>query len=391
MAKPNPTMKHASKANPKLSAEQAAIEDFLNTIPPVVVNEGDPSTFVDNSITEVVETQDVDLEPVIESVEVAEGLDDLAGDAEQLTTASAMESYTRIFHQLCYLSGHPVASVESYPMTKGGRARLVKAIRSHADLIRGCVNLSFESYADKVDQAVTQSMSNYKQALGELNKVDENSIPVNGNVVINHKAVWQLFHRGGKLMSASDFHLEVEAINKLAQMVSNAKNVVSKWQLGTQSGGNVLEGNESFDLMNNTKVVIKDGRSVWTTEDAPAPDRKWSASDYFWVFVFNFAGIAYRLLKGGSGEEITKKEQSLKAIRKVIGEMKRLAPIVQGIDKDVDDIIKMIDHAPEEELANVQRAASPALELAAKTIEHVTKVTYGSMRMFKSAASAVGE
>jgi hypothetical protein len=388
MAKPNPTMKHAAKANPKLSAEQAAIEDFLNTIPPTVVNEGDPSTFVDNSITEVVETQDVDLEPVIESVEVAEGLDDLAGDAAQLTTASAMESYTRIFHQLCYLSGHPVASVESYPMTKGGRARLVKAIRSHADLIRGCVNLSFESYADKVDQAVTQSMSNYKQALGELNKVDENSISSDGNVVINHKAVWQLFHRDGKLMSLKDFHEEVDAITKLAQMVSNAKSVVSKWQLGTQSGGNVLEGNESFDLMNNTKVVIKDGRSVWTTEDAPKPDREWSAGDWFWVIVFNWAGIVYRMIKGGSGDEKTKKEQSLKAIRKVVSEMKRLAPIVQGIDKDIDDIIKMVDQAPEEELAAVKRAASPALELAAKTIEHVTKVTYGAMRMFKSAESA---
>ena len=383
MAKVSPVMKHAK---PVKTAEQVAIEEFIDSIPPVL--ETVDNIVVDNSIPETLVQDDTSLDPIVESIAVADTLDDMAGDVDASTTAIAMESYRRLFSQITNMSGHPIQagiSLESFPVTKGGKRQLAKAIRAHAKTIRECVQVALEDYVDQVDQKVDQSMSSYKQALGELNNVDESSIDISGNVSINHKMVWKLFHMDGKLMDLKNFHEEIDSVKQLADAVSKAKDTVSRWQTGENMQGTVLSDKLVVNLMNNTRVTIEGGRSHWEELDTPVPDKSWSVGDWFWIFVFSWAGLVYRLIKGGNGEEQTKKKQSLKAISKVIGEMKRLAPLVQGIDKDVKAILATVEHAPEEATADVKRAVSPVLELAAKTISHVTQVTYGAMKMFKAA------
>lgn len=381
MAKVNPVMRHAK---PALSAEQAAIEDFMQSIPPQVVVEGD--TIIDNTIPEMIIQEDTSLDPLVDSVVAADQLDALAGDVDGITTAASMESFKRIFGHMTQLSGHPVASLENFPVTKGGVRKFAKAVRGHAATIRGCVSIAFEEYTDKVDESITTSMSNYKQALGELSQVDAKAIDVNGKVTVDHKRTWKLFHMNGELMDLKDFHVEVESIKSLADAVRKGKDNVVKWARGEDSSGPALEGKLFVQLMNDTDVAFKDGRAVFTELETPAPDKSWSASDYFWVFTFNMVGLAYRLLKGGTGEEHSKKEQSLQAISKVVDEMKRMAPLVQGIEKDAKEIISVIEKAKEDRKADLKRAASPVLELAAKTIQHVTLVTYGAKQMFQAAA-----
>lgn len=383
MAKVSPVMKHAK---PVKTAEQVAIEEFIDAIPPIL--ETVDNVVVDNTIPETIVQDDVGLDPIVESVAVADTLDDMAGDVDASTTAIAMESYRRLFSQITQMSGHPIqagVSLESFPVTKGGKKQLAKAIRSHAKTIRECVQVALEDYVDQVDQKIGSSMSHYKQALGELSSINEDSIDVSGNVTVNHKVVWKLFHMNGKLMDLRNFHEEIESVKKLADQVSKAKDVVAKLQSGENMDGTVLSGNLTVDLMNNTRVTISEGRSNWEELDTPKPDRAWSAGDWFWIFVFSWMGVVYRLIKGGNGDEKTKKKQSLKAISKVIGEMKRLAPLVQGIENDAKAILASVEQAPDDKKSDIKRAVSPVLELASKTVSHVTQVTYGAMKMFKQA------
>lgn len=383
MAKPSPVMKHAK---PKLTAEQIAIEEFMNSIPPTQVMEGD--VCIDNTIRETMDVvEDPGLDPMVDSMAVADSLDELADDVTEVTQAPALESYKRIFRQITEMTGHPVASLEQFPATKGGRARLVRAIRNHANEIRECVCVALEDYVDKVDESIGTTMSNYKQALKALSEVKESDIDVHGEVTINHKRVWALFHMDGKLMDLRSFGEEVDGVKKLAEYVSKGLAAVQKWQTGQDMQAKAIDGKDTINLMNNLRVTIKDGRSHWEQLPVPKPDKAWTAGDWFWVFffAFAFAGLIYRAVKGGSGDEITKKQQSLKALHKVVGELKRLAPIVQGIEKDAKAIMAIVEHAPEEEIANVKRAVSPVLELASKTIQHVADVTYGAKKMFEEA------
>lgn len=386
MAKVSPVMRHVPA---KKTAEQVAIEEFIDSIPPLL--ETVDNVVVDNTIPETIMEEEHTLDPIVESVAVADTLDDMAGDVDASTTIIAMESYRRLFAQITNMTGHPIqagVSLESFPATKGGKKQLAKAIRAHASTIRECVQIALEDYVDQVDQKMDKSMSNYKQALGELNNVNEESIDLDGDVSINHKAVWKLFHMNGKLMDLRNFQDEVDAIKKLADAISKAKDTVSKWQTGQDMKGTVLSEKFTVNLMNNTRVSITSGRSHWEELDTPAPDKSWSVGDWFWIFVFNWIGLVYRVIKGGNGEEKTKKAQSLKAISKVIGELKRLAPLVQGIEKDTKDILAIVEHAPEDQIGDVKRAVSPVLELASKTVSHVTQVTYGAMKMFRSAEQA---
>lgn len=387
MAKPSPVMKHAK---PQLTAEQVAIEEFINSIPPEQVIEGD--TFIDNRITETVDIAETTLDPIIDSVVVADSLDELAGDIDGITTAPAMEAYKRIFHQMTELTGHPVPSLENFPTTKGGVRKFAKSVRGHADLIRGCVNLAFEEFASGVEESIGTSVSNYKQALGKLNQVREDDFAPEDNIVINYKSFWKLFHMNDELMGPKDFGLEVDGVKQLAELVRQGKDNIVKWSRGEDSPGSAIQGKTFVQLMDNTDVTVKDGRSKWVVGDVPAPknnEGNWTAGDWFWIFVFNWAGLVYRILKGGSGTDEAKKEQSLKAIHKVITEMKRLAPMVQELEKDAMEIIKVCNGAKEDRKADLKRAASPVLELAAKTIEHVTQVTYGAMKLFDQAENSV--
>lgn len=383
MAKPSPVMKHAK---PQLTAEQIAIEEFMNSIPPEQVIEGD--TIIDNRIRETLDIEENTLDPIVDSAVVADNLEELAGDIDAVTTAPAMESYKRIFRQITEMTGHPVASIEDFKATKGGVKKLAKAVRSHADLIRSCVSASLEDYVDKVDESIGTSMSNYKQALGELSRVRESSIDMGGDVVIDHKRFWRLFHLKGSLMDLDSFHKEVDGVKELAGMVRDGKDVIARWAKGEDSSGEALSGKGTIYLMNNTSVKVAGGRGKWETEAVDAPVNKegqWTIGDFFWILVFNWAGLIYRIIKGGSGRDEAKKKQALSAISKIITEMKRLGPVVQGLEKDASDIVSLIEAAPEDRKSDLKRAASPVLELASRTVDHVTDVTYGTMKMFEQA------
>lgn len=382
MAKVSPVMKHAK---PTKTAEQVAIEEFIDSIPPVL--ETVDNVVVDNTIPEMLVQEETSLDPIIESVAVADTLDEMAGDVDASTTAIAMESYRRLFAQITSMSGHPIqegVSLESFPVTKGGKKQLAKAIRDHAKTIRECVGVALEDYVDQVDQKIGHTMSNYKQALGELSHVQESEISTEKTIAVNHKQVWRLFHMNGKLMDLKDFHTEINSVKILADHVKKGKEAILKSVAG-EAEGNALSGNVEVQLMNNIEVKIEQGRAVFDAKEVPKPDRSWSVGDWFWIFIFSWAGLAYRLIKGGSGDEKTKKKQSLQAIHKVVAEMKKMAPLVQGIEKDADEIVNAINAAPAEKQSDLKRAASPVLELAVKTIQHVTEVTYGAKKMFNSA------
>ncbi len=383
MAKQSPVMKHAK---PRLTAEQVAIEEFINSIPPEQVIEGD--TIVDNRICETIAIPETTLDPIVDSVAVADGLDELAGDITEIKTVGAMESYKRIFRHMTEMTGHPVTSLENFPATKGGKLRFAKAVRGHAEMIRECVNIAFEEFASGVEESIGTSMSNYKQALGKLNQVREDDFAPENEITINYKAFWKLFHMNDELMGPKDFGLEVDGIKQLAELVRQGKDNIVKWSRGEDSPGAAIPGKVFVQLMNNNDVTVKDGRSKWVENPVKPPENnegKWTAGDWFWIFVFSWAGLVYRIIKGGSGTDEAKKEQSLKAIHKVITEMKRLAPLVQEIEKDAKEIINACNKAKEDRKADLKRAASPVLELAAKTVEHVTQVTYGAMKLFDQA------
>lgn len=383
MAKPSPVMKHAK---PKLTAEQIAVEDFIKSIPPEQVIDGD--VIIDNRIRETLDVEETTLDPIVDSVAVADSLDELAGDIDGVTTVPAMESYKRIFRHMTEMTGHPVASLEDFAATKGGVKKLAKVVREHAGMIRQCVSVALEEFADGVEESIGTSMSNYKQALAKLSKVREDDFDLEGKITINHRSFWKIFHMNDELMGPNDFNLEVDGVKELAEMVRKAKDNISKWSRGEDSPGTAIEGKAFIQLMNNTDVTVKDGRSVWKASNVPAPknnEGKWTTDDWFWISLFSFAGLIYRIVKGGSGTDEAKKEQSLKAIHKVIGELKRLAPVVQQIEKDTKEIVDFCRKAKADRQSDLKRAASPVLELAAKTVEHVTEVTYGAMRMFDQA------
>lgn len=386
MAKINPVMKHVKKP---LTKEQVAIEDFLNAIPPEVVVTGDG--IINNAIHEDLVIPETTLDPIVDSVVAADQLDELASDVDGVTSVASMESYARIFQQLTSASGHPVASLESFPATKGGVKRLAKAIRGHASDIRGGVTLAFEEFASGVEESIGTSMSNYKQALGKLNQVREDDFASESDIVINYKQFWQLFHMNDELMSLKDFKLEVEGVKKLASLIKDGKDSIVQWSRGDDSLGNAIPGSEFIQLMNNTDVTIKDGRGRWVVESVKSPknnEGNWTAGDWFWIFVFNWAGLVYRIVKGGSGTDEAKREQSLKAVHSVIGEMKRMAPIAKEIEDCVTEIINVANKAKPDRQADLKRAASPVLELAAKTVEHITQITYGAMKLFDQAENS---
>lgn len=379
MSKINPVMKHAK---PVLTAEQIAIEEFMDSIPEAIVVEG--GTLVDNTVTEILAQPEVELDPIIDSEIAAGNLDELATDVDVITAAPALESFKRIFTHMTQMSGHPASfSMEEFKPTKGGVRKFAKAIRSHASLIRSCASIGLEDYVDKVDESVGTALSNLKQVMGSLAKLQSDLHIPDGNVEINHKAVWDLFHINDELIDLREFSsMEIDGVKQLADIVSKGKDVVVKAASSGAIEGSALQGSDFIQLMQNLDVTIKNGRANFDHQPVPKPDKSWSAGDWFWIFVFNWVGLVYRAIKGGSGEEKTKKDQSIKAIHKSIDEMKKLGPIIDRIDKDVDAIVKAIKASKGDQDA-LKKFASPVLEVAAKTTNHVSAVAHGMMRIFK--------
>lgn len=372
MAKPNPIMKHAK---PKLTPEQVAIEDFINSIEPTLIKSG----VIQDNITEVIDHVDTSLDPVVDAVEVAESLDDLADDVSGITTAIALESYRRIFLNLTNLTGHPVASLEAFPATKGGVARLTRTIRNHAELLRSAAMLSLEEYADKVDESVGTTLANYKGTLSKLLQL-KNNIDIPDKVrFVDLKPVWQIFHRRNEVVSFADFDDEVKGVKELAELV--AKGVANIKEMAAKGkDGKALSRFSVIFLLNNTTVDVKDGRAEFKVETAPAATREWTSTDWPIHLAYSLINKEY---KGGKGDEQTAVIQSVKAYHRMIEELKRLGPIAEGIAKDVETLTAFIKSQPEDKQKDLKRAASPVLELADNLIKHVIDVTHASMKMFE--------
>lgn len=376
MSKVNPIMKHAK---PKLTPEQTAVEDFMNSIPPSQMVEGD--AIIDNTLTEILAQPENSLDPIIDSEVAADNLEELATDIDGITQAPALESFKRIFTHMTQMSGHPATfGMEEFKATKGGVRKFAKAVRSHSQLIRDCVTLGLEDYVDRVDESVGSSLSNLKQVMSELVQVQSNLAVPEGKVEINHKAVWNLFHINNELIDLRDFSTEIEGVKELARLVTQGKDAVLKAVTGEVSDS-ALGGKTSIQLMQNLDVTVKEGRAHFDHQPVSPPGKEWTGMDWFWVFIFNWAGLVYRLVKGGSGDQ-AKKEQCLKAIHKSIDEIKKLGPIVDGIDKDVKAITSAIDKADAEKQAALKKFASPVLEVADQTTKHVTAVCHGMMKVF---------
>lgn len=376
MSKVSPIMKHAK---PKLTPEQAAVEDFMNSIPPSQMVEGD--AIIDNTLTEILAQPENSLDPIIDSEVAADNLEELATDIDGITQAPALESFKRIFSHMTQMSGHPATfGLEEFKATKGGVRKFAKAVRSHATLIRECVTLGLEDYVDRVDESVGSSLANLKQVMGELAQVQSNLAVPEGKIEINHKAVWNLFHINDELIDLRDFSSEINGVKELAHLVSQGKDAVLKAVAGEVSGS-ALGGKTFVQLMQNLDVTVKDGRAHFDHQPVKPPGKEWSGMDWFWVFIFSFAGLAYRLIKGGSADQ-AKKEQCLKAIHRAIEEAKKLGPIVDGIDKDVKAITSAIDKVEGDKQTALKKFASPVLEVADQTTKHVTAVCHGLMKVF---------
>lgn len=387
MAKVNPVMQHAPV---KKTAEQIALEDFLNTVPPALVKEGD--IMIDNAPAEWIEVEDTSLEPIVDSVAVADTLDDLADDVDASTTAIAMESYRRLFTQVTELTGHPIqpgVSLESFKLTKGGKKKLSTSIREHAATIRSCVNIALEDYVDSVDEKVANTIANYKQVIGDLNRLETSIDVPDTPIQIDHKQIWDMFFINDEAIDPTEIGLEVSAVKELAEIVSKGVSNLKTMSSGGAEGA-ALGGSEFVQLMYNTDVKISNGRAKFEKQPTPKPSKEMAGKDWGWLVFWGILGgpvglitaAIYRGIAGGNGKEKTKKEQSKAQMQNMIRAIKGMSSVVTKLDQEVDTILKLVEAAPEENKASLKRAASPVLELASKTIAHVTEVSYGAKVLF---------
>lgn len=377
MAKINPLFKNAMNRKQRTD-QNISVEEFMDSIPPEYVNTGE--VVIDNTITEVLPVQDIYLDPILESEIVANQLDTMADDVEAgVTSIPAMESYKRMYFSYSALAGYPVkASLEAFKPTKGGRTALVASMRKKANMIRKCVSIGLESYADKVDESVDKMVSNYKQALSKLSAT-KNTLQHNKDrlILVNQKEAWQLFHMAGELIDLESFGRERQGIEALEALIAegivNAKKMI-------KDGGNdvLLKKFMNIILMDNITVEVKKGRAEFVQAPATEPEREWTSTDWPLHLAYSLLNKNYT---SGKGEQMTAVLESSKTFGRVIEETKKLAPVVDRIDKDVTELVKLVKSAPEDRRTEIEKAVAPVLELAAKTVKHVTDLTYGIMKM----------
>lgn len=415
MANVSPTMKHAPV---RKSKEQAALEEFMNTIPPALAKEGD--VLVDNSVTEWVEIPETSLDPVVDSMDVVEQLDDLAGDVDGVTTAVAMESYRRIFHGLTKLTGHPIqegVSLESFKATKGGKTKLAKAIREHADMIRGCVYASLEEYIGEANDSMTQIVSDYKQALSKLDGV-KNSVDVpDHKVKIDHKRIWDMWFVDNHFMQPKDITEQISAFEDLASVISKATDhavsfmgkeegdkqvdragqVIDKVLGKDSSRATAIPNHKDIELMFNTTVSFSDGRAKFTRKPTRKPSGDWTMGDFGWIALWGILGgplgavaaAGYRGIVGGSGSPDHSRKDSTREMHQFIDGVKKLSAVVTKIQDDVNQLNKAVTAGGNAQRQAVfKRSAAPILELATKTVGLITEITYGAATLFQKIADA---
>lgn len=410
MSKVNPVMKHAK---PQPLKGRISVEEFMESIPAPMVDGGD--VMIDNTLPEWVETTDSTLDPIIESNVMADQLDQLAGDVDGVTTAASMESYRRIFGQMTESAGFPRTegvALESFAPTKGGKRQLVKAIRDHAQLIRNCANVALEDFVDNADDSVGSTVASYKQALATLSGLQTDITVPDKPIKIDSQKIWAMFHMNGKSLKPTDFNKEVNAVDEIAGIVQKAttnvvsamsktendknrelaENTLTKLLGGSGNGGKVLADSKEIHLMFNTSVKVSDGRAKFTKHPVPTgKGGKMSGGDWgwlaFWGIFFGPLGLIgagiYRAVNGGTGGEHTERKDGQRQMHKFIDDVKTLAPIVDQMQKDIDQLSDAIKSAPEDKRALYKRSAAPVIELAAKTIEHITELTYGAKVLFE--------
>lgn len=343
MAKPSPVMKHAK---PKLTAEQIAIEEFMNSIPPAQVMEG--SVLVDNTPKEWIDLPEGNLDSIVESSVVADSLDELADDVDGIKTATAFESYKRIFTNTLIVTGHPLienVAFESFPQTEGGKKRLAKLIRTHAEVIRNCIKASFESYAEEASEHIDTTFKAFQQIMGSVNKA-KSEIEVSDKITINQKKLIQLLHLNNKIVkSTSDVDYEVNAIGTLAKFVNVAVGRLERIAQSEMGGTALGDAQGEVYLMFNDIVKINNGRAY----------------------------IERLAVEDTDAIELTGKE-----LVGIIDNLRKIGPIIQNVVKDVEKIKRVIDSAPEGFDEDVKRICAPTLELALAIIRHSTEVLYGA-------------
>lgn len=409
MSKVNPILKHKPVPPPKF----ISVEEFAETVPAVLV-ETDSGVLQDNSTAEWIETADASLDPVAESLVVADQLDQLAGDVDATTTAVGMESYRRIFGQLTQATGLPRTegvSLESFGSTKGGKRKLAKAIREHATMIRGCAVAALEDFTDSIDESIGETVANYKQAFSELSQLKGDVSPSEKPIAVNNKKLYEMWYMNGSVLEAKDFGKELRAVEQLADLISTAADTVVKGMSKTEGDKNrdmakdVLGGvfgkgettaipkHSAIQLMFNTTVTFDGGRARFEKNAVPAPKHgkgDWTGGDWAWIWAWGLlvnplAGVgayAYRKGVGGSGKG-HEREATDSELNNFIEDVKRMGPIVSRIQRDVADLTKAIQAAAGEQQAAYKRGAAPVVEMASKTIDHIANVTYGAKTLME--------
>lgn len=404
MSKINPVLKH----KPKPVSKTISVEEFMNTIPATVV-ETEGGVLQDNSTAEWIETADATLDPVADSLVVADQLDQLAGDVDATETAVGMESYRRIFTQLTEHTGLPRTegvALENFKATKGGKRNLAKEIRAHATMIRGCANVALEDFTDSIDSSIGETVASYKQAYSELAQLKGEVSPSEKPIAVNNKKLYEMWYMDGKVLEAKGFSKEMQGVEALADLIGGGADTVVKAMSKTENDKNrelakdvlntvlgkgdapVIPKHGPIHLMFNTTVKFEGGRGKFEKKAVPAPKHakgEWTGGDWGWILAWGLllnpiAGVgayAYRKGMGGSGKghERTATDSELNGF---IEDVKRMGPIVERIQRDIADLSKAIATAPTEVQAAYKRASAPVIELASKTIDHIAEVTYGA-------------
>lgn len=427
MSKLNPVMKHLQNAKVPGAKPTVSVEEFMDSIPaPMVEVDG---VMVDNSVPEWIEQQDSQLDAIDEAEVVADELDNLAQDVDVATTAPAMESYRRIFSHITRGAGLPVAEsvgLESFTQTRGGKRKLAKAIRDHAAMVRQGINIALEDFVDNSDSTLTKSVSDFKQTLGELDKIDRNLDAPTKGIKMNNQKLYEMFYRNGQVTGPDVIHFELEALKRLAGLLGKgvdevvkemdqsegdksrdlATNVLQGLFGRSSSSGNQRQG--QLGLMFNTQVVVKGNRAKLVKNDVPPPEKSMSGGDWAWfagwgvlgvVAAFTTglgilapavamgAGAIHRSIAGKNGERDNTTASSEKEMHEFIASVKKFGPIVAEIERDTSDLIKAVKAAPENRQAQYKRAATPVIELGINLINHMTEVTHGAKILFEKISS----
>lgn len=428
MSKLNPIMKHlplkCAAGKPTVS-----VEEFMDSIPASM--EEIDGVIVDNSVPAWINTQETQLDAIDDAEATADELDSLAADVDTVTTAVGMESYRRIFAHLTRATGLPIhesVGLEGFTQTRGGKRKLAKAIREHAELVRQGATIALEDFVDNSGDTLSKAMADFKQTLGELDKVDRNLDAPNKGIKMNNQRLYEMFYRNGQVTGPDVIHFELEALKRLAGLLGKGVDEVvkemdrSEGDKGRELAGSVLQSlfggagavkgktrSGQFGLMFNTQVVVQGNRAKLIKNEVPPPEKSFSAGDWAWLAGWGVLGLVaavttplgilapavamlfgglHRTAAGTNGERDISTHSSEKEMHDFVASVKKFGPIAAEVQRDVEDLIKAVKAAPEGRQAQYKRAATPVIELGINLINHMTEVAHGASILFEKITAA---